>query len=597
MPVGVFIFRLPIDSADETGRSHPGSPIAEFRRDFEPTLHPLPARPGEVGHCGRFCPSRSEPFHGKNRPESRKITPLPGAGEAGNVSGGRYFCEETACRGIFLPISFIFVAHIRMKESAMKDTLARLYRQWAGVPPADVLPLTGAGSNRRYFRLAGERGTAVGVVGTSVEENRAFLAVAGQLAARKIRVPRVLAVSADGLCYLQTDLGSVSLYDKIAACRAAGVWEEETKALLRQVMTDLPAIQFLGAQGFDFSVCTPQQAFDRRTVMWDLNYFKYCFLKTTGIDYLEDRLEEDFRTLADDLLEGESATFMYRDFQSRNVMVSGGQPYYIDFQGGRRGPIYYDIASFLWQARAAFPDTLREELLACYRQSLARYLPAVGEAEFRQRLSLFVLFRLMQVLGAYGFRGYFERKAMFVTTIPAAVAELAALLERKAFGRYPYLVSILRQMVALPRFAVSAEAGGLVVKVMSFSYKKGIPDDYSGNGGGFVFDCRAPHNPGRYDAYKRLTGLDEPVIRFLEEQGEMGGFMEHVYGLVDPAVRRYVERGFTSLMVCFGCTGGQHRSVYAAQHLAEHVAAKFGVRVELTHREQGITQLFEAADR
>lgn len=475
----------------------------------------------------------------------------------------------------------------------MKDTLTQLYRQWAGESPANVVPLTGAGSNRRYYRLSGERGTVVGVVGTSVEENRAFTAIARQLAGQGIRVPGVLAVSADGLCYLQTDLGNVSLYDKIAACRKAGVWDEETAALLRQVMADLPAIQFLGARGFDFSICTPQQAFDRRTVMWDLNYFKYCFLKATGIDFREERLEEDFQVLADDLLTEETETFMYRDFQSRNVMLHDGRPYYIDFQGGRRGPIYYDVASFLWQARAGFPTALREELLGCYRQSLARYLPTVGEAEFRQRLSLFVFFRLMQVLGAYGFRGYFERKAMFVVTIPAAIGELAALLEREALGRYPYLVSILKQMVALPRFAVSEATGGLVVKVMSFSYKKGIPDDYSGNGGGFVFDCRAPHNPGRYDAYKQLTGLDEPVIRFLEEKGEMGTFLEHVYGLVDPAVRRYADRGFTSLMVCFGCTGGQHRSVYAARHLAEHLSRSFGVRVELTHREQGLTQVFE----
>lgn len=476
----------------------------------------------------------------------------------------------------------------------MKDTLTQLYRQWAGESPVNVVPLTGAGSNRRYFRLSGGRETVIGVAGTSLEENRAFFAIARQLAGQGIRVPEVLAVSDDELCYLQTDLGSVSLYDRIVLCQKAGLWDDETKALLRQVMTDLPAIQFLGARGFDFSVCTPQQAFDRRTVMWDLNYFKYCFLKATGIDFREDLLEEDFQSLADDLLADGTATFMYRDFQSRNVMVHAGRPYYIDFQGGRRGPVYYDVASFLWQARAAFPAELREELLGCYRQALESYCPAVAAAPFRQRLSLFVLFRLMQVLGAYGFRGYFERKAMFVVTIPAAVRELAALLEREPFGRYPYLVSVLKEMVALPRLAAPAPAGGLVVKVMSFSYKKGIPDDYSGNGGGFVFDCRAPHNPGRYEQYKALTGLDEPVIRFLEDNGEIGAFLGHVYGLVDPAVERYKVRGFTSLMVCFGCTGGQHRSVYAAQHLAEHVARKFGVRVELTHREQGLTQVFEA---
>ncbi len=280
---------------------------------------------------------------------------------------------------------------------------------------------------------------------------------------------------------------------------------------------------------------------------------------------------------------------MYRDFQSRNVMLKDDTPWFIDFQGGRKGPFYYDVASFLWQAKAGFPQSLREELIGVYIDALRKYKP-VDEEYFREQLRHFVLFRTLQVLGAYGFRGYFEKKPHFMQSVPYAIANLRELL-KKDFPEYPYLTDVLEKLVDMKQFNDQTKKS-LTVQVMSFAYKKGIPNDSTGNGGGFVFDCRAINNPGKYDRYKPFTGLDEQVIKFLEDDGEITVFLDHCYALVDASVARYIERGFTSLMVAFGCTGGQHRSVYSAQHMAEHLSKKFNIKVELIHREQNIEQTF-----
>ena len=309
------------------------------------------------------------------------------------------------------------------------------------------------------------------------------------------------------------------------------------------------------------------------------------------MDFQENRLEDDFERLADRLLKQEYSTFMYRDFQSRNVMIKDGQPYFIDFQGGRKGPFYYDVASFLWQAKARYPEELRQELITEYFHTLQNYI-SIEKETFLAELRQFVLFRTLQVLGAYGFRGYFEQKPHFLQSIPYAIENLRQLLS-EGFEEYPYLCEILKNLTELKQFAYERNKQKLTVRVMSFSYRKGIPEDPSGNGGGYVFDCRAVHNPGRYEQYKSLTGLDEPVIRFLEEDGEITTFLQHVDALVDQHVHRYLERGFTHLSICFGCTGGQHRSVYSAQHVAEHLHRKFGIRIELIHREQQIRQLLE----
>ena len=451
-------------------------------------------------------------------------------------------------------------------------------------------PLPSSGSNRRYYRLKQDGVSVIGVHGQSREENRAFIELSHHFRKQQLNTPEVFAVSNDEMFYIQEDLGDAVLFDAIKAGRLTGVFGADEKELLHKTISLLADFQVKGAAGLNFSVCYPQPEFNQRSVYWDLNYFKYNFLKTTGMEFQEDLLENDFDKLAQDLLHGESNTFLCRDFQSRNVMLVSGNPYFIDYQGGRKGPVYYDVASFLWQAKANFPDDLRDELIQTYITSLKKHRD-VDEAKFIKKLRLFVLFRTLQVLGAYGFRGYFEKKPHFIQSIPFALNNLRELL-KDGFSEYPYLTKILHEMVNLKQFA-DTEKRELVVRVFSFAYKKGIPNDVSGNGGGYVFDCRAINNPGKFERYNNVTGLDEPVIKFLEDDGEMKIFLDSIYPLVDSHVKRYMERNFTNLMVSFGCTGGQHRSVYAAQRMAEHISKKFAIKVSLVHREQNLEQEFK----
>ena len=471
------------------------------------------------------------------------------------------------------------------------EELKRLYQNYTGTPAEEITELPSSGSNRRYFRIIGPQ-TLIGVSGTSQEENSAFLYMADHFLRKGLPVPKVCCHSDDNSFYLQEDLGDTLLFHAIEKGRKSSVFDETEKKLLKKTISLLPSIQFAGAEEFDFTACYPQPEFNQRSILWDLNYFKYCFLKATGLEFQENRLEDDFQKMSDVLLKDTSTTFMYRDFQSRNVMIKDGAPWFIDFQGGRKGPVYYDVASFLWQAKAKYPEDLRNELLDDYLHALKRYTE-VDEKEFYHQLRHFVLFRTLQVLGAYGFRGYFEKKPHFIQSVPFAIDNLRQLL-KEDYPEYPYLCSVLRELTNLSQFYDDLQKRMLEVKIVSFAYKKGIPNDPSGNGGGFVFDCRAVNNPGKYERYNHFTGLDEPVIRFLEEDGEITLFLEHAYQIVDASVKRYLDRGFTNLMICFGCTGGQHRSVYSAQHMAEHLHSKFGVKVELLHREQNIEQVFNA---
>lgn len=460
------------------------------------------------------------------------------------------------------------------------DVLKTLFERYAGCPAAEIMEFPSSGSSRRYFRLRNGACSVVGVYGADAEENRAFIGLSRHFRSKGLPVPEVYAVSDDGLSYLQEDLGDTSLFDAVSQGRERGNYSEAEAGLLRQAMEMLPRFQCTGAEGLDWSLCYPQEAFDARMVDFDLNYFKYCFLKATGIVFNERRLQDDFDRLRAKLLEDSDDSFLYRDFQARNVMIRDGKPWFIDFQGGRRGPVYYDVASFVWQARSRFPEELRRELIDSYLKALQEFRE-VDEKAFRERLRLFVLFRTLQVLGAYGFRGYFEKKPHFLSSIPYAMENLRSLLQTP-FADFPYLSDVLLRVLALPQFR-SGEA--LTVRVFSFSYKKGIPPDPSGNGGGYVFDCRSIHNPGRYERYRRLDGTDAEVIRFLEDDGEVQVFLDSVYRLVDAHAERFMERGFSHLQVSFGCTGGQHRSVYCAERLARHLARKYKVKVWLTHRE------------
>lgn len=463
----------------------------------------------------------------------------------------------------------------------MVDVLKDLFKKVAGVLPECMIKLSGDGSNRVYYRMGAGARSLIGAIGTCAEENRAFIAMSDKFCSCGIDAPRVLAVSDDGICYVQEDLGDTSLFIYMKESRDSGMFSQRDTEMLCRVMSLLPDIQYRVADGFDYSVCYPVSAFDSRSVMWDLNYFKYCFLKGVNVEFNEALLENEMTALAGALLQDDENTFMYRDFQSRNVMIYDGRPFFIDFQGGRRGPVYYDVASFVGQARACYTEEVVERMLDAYMAALEKY-KSVNRAEFVRRLTLFRVFRLLQNLGTYGFRGLYERKKAFVETIPGALAQLKEQLARLQ-GAFPYLASLIDKLVALPLFE-KYSSDELVVDVMSFSYRRGIPEDYSGNGGGFVFDCRAIHNPGRYEPYKKLCGMDEPVIKFLEEKSDIAAFLENAYSMVDYMVDTYRRRGFTHIQVCCGCTGGQHRSVYSAEHIAHHVARKFGVKVVVTHK-------------
>lgn len=465
------------------------------------------------------------------------------------------------------------------------------------------------GSNRVYSRVTDENGrTMIRVEGTNRDENRAFIYMAKHFRSLGLPVPEVYWVSEDEMTYTQEDLGDTLLFDNI------------TPTLLERAIRALAHIQVIGAQDFDWSYCFPVPEMDERSIRWDLNYFKYCFLKGTRIEFSEPRLEDDFDMLTAKILsplrgEPERGWFLYRDCQSRNIMIKDGQPYFIDFQGGRKGPTQYDVASLLWQAKANIAPSLREQMIDAYLDELVQVLesanpqifessdPQTFKSAWRAALPHFVLFRTLQVLGAYGYRGYFERKPHFLESIPNAVRNLCDVLSQlPEYACLRELAELLQRSNLTAERSYSPQGGrtaqavvqrsGLSVTIYSFSFKKGIPVDESGNGGGYVFDCRATHNPGKYEEYKSLTGLDQPVIDFLEKDGEILTFLQSVEALVDHHVERFLERGFEHLQVAFGCTGGQHRSVYCAEHLAAHLKEKYNIRIHLIHRERGITKSF-----
>lgn len=438
------------------------------------------------------------------------------------------------------------------------------------------------GSNRVYTREKDETGrTVIRVQGTNLDENRAFIYMARHFHGLGLPVPELYWVSEDEMSYTQEDLGDTLLFDHL-----------DDSTLLERAIRALAHIQVTGARDFDWSVCFPVPSMDERSIRWDLNYFKYCFLKGTKIEFSEPKLEDDFDTMVRVILAQPADTFLYRDCQSRNIMIKDGKPYFIDFQGGRRGPTQYDVASLLWQAKANFAPEVREKMIEAYLEELAIIDDRLSIVDWKKALPHFVLFRTLQVLGAYGYRGYFERKPHFLESIPLALKNLKDILSEIG-DEYPYLKSLSAQLEITELRNHEITENNLTVTIYSFSFKRGLPVDESGNGGGYVFDCRSTHNPGKYDEYKSLTGLDQPVIDFLEKDGEILTFLESVDKLVDHHVARFIERNFSHLQVAFGCTGGQHRSVYCAEHLAKHLKERYEVKIHLIHRERGIDRWLE----
>lgn len=473
----------------------------------------------------------------------------------------------------------------------MKDyqfVLARLYQEWSGEAPVNMTQLAPSGSDRRYFRITGKRQQAIGAYNADAKENKAFTYFTKHFHQAGLPVPALYATDLEQGVYLQEDLGDTSLFQLLPA--EGDPFSDEITELYKASVEALAQVQIIGAKGLDYSVCYPRAAFDRQSMMWDLNYFKHYFLKLAKIPFDEQALEEDFQRLCDWLLTADCDYFLYRDFQSRNIMIRQGKPYFIDYQGGRKGALQYDLASLLYQAKSNIPEVKRREIIEHYIAA-ASELTTIQREPFLQLFQGYVLIRCLQTLGAYGFRGLFERKEHFLSSIPYAIRNIRDIADNFDFPiAIPELKKCLKALVKTKKFDAYDRNKGrkspLTVQVSSFSYRAGIPEDTSGNGGGFVFDCRFIFNPGRSDEYKHLTGRDEPVIQFLKQQSLMEAYLGHVYAIVDRAVENYIERDFEHLAVNFGCTGGQHRSVYAAEATARHLQEKFGVKVELTHIEQ-----------
>ena len=450
-----------------------------------------------------------------------------------------------------------------------------------------MLPVSG--SDREYCRLQNENRTVIGAVNSDVKENTAFLSFTNHFFRKNLPVPEIYTVSSDLKKYLLEDLGDTTLFDYLSKTRESEGFSENIISEYRKVLQALPKIQIIAGKDLDYSVCYPREAFDKQSMMWDLNYFKYYFLKLAKVSFDEQALEDDFQAFSNFLLSAPSGFFMYRDFQSRNVMLKNNQVYFIDYQGGRRGALQYDLASLLYDGKADIPQDVRNQLFQFYLYELKNYMH-VNENEFTSFFNGFVLIRIMQAMGAYGFRGFYEKKEHFLKSIPYAIRNLENLLPKlKLPVKMPHLVKVLQQLTQSETLREFGHSNNdLTVRVMSFSYKKGIPDDPSGNGGGFVFDCRALNNPGRYPEFKNLTGKDLKVQEFLEQKSEMEWFLKPVKALMDQSVKNYLERGFTHLSVNFGCTGGQHRSVYAAEKVAAYLRNNYLVNVVLIHREQQI---------
>ena len=476
-----------------------------------------------------------------------------------------------------------------MDSESLDQLFNDLFQTWSKVKPSQLLPLAPSGSKRIYYRAVSDTKSAICAFNTDERENKAFTYLSEHFKKAGIPVPQIYGTGQNSQSYLQEDLGSVSLYSLLDSQTVK--LSPKLLRLYEQVVEQLARIQIKGHEDLDYNKCLGPTAFDKQAILWDLNLFKYSFLKMANEPFDEALLEKDFHTFAGYLLEAPQDYFMFRDFQSRNIMIKEGKPFFIDYQGGRRGALQYDLASLLFQAKANLSPETRTHLLEVYLGAAGKLTP-IDKVNFKKYYYAYAMVRSMQVLGAYGHRGLYERKKHFLESIPFAIKNITWLANQLDTDlEIPELRKIWKSLSENKSFSPPNKNFGkkspLRIDIKSFSYKHGIPETSSSHGGGFVFDCRFIHNPGRYEPYKKLTGRDESVINFLHQHSTMNTFLNDVRHIVEPAVENYLEREFDSLSVYFGCTGGQHRSVYAADQLANHLHDRYGVRVQLLHRERG----------
>ncbi len=468
------------------------------------------------------------------------------------------------------------------------DVLKQLYERHFGGPPESMKPLQGqlGGSGRAILRLAGRAGSAIGISYPVREENIAFLEFSRHFRRHGLPVPEIYAEDLANNAYLEEDLGDTTLFEFLSDNRSADTVSPEALDAYRKVVAILPRFQIEAGRDINYKVCYPRSSFDRQSIAWDLNYFKYYFLRLAGVPFSEQALENDFNRLTKLLLAAPHDYFLYRDVQSRNIMLRDGQPFFLDYQGGRKGALQYDIASLLYDGKADLPPAVRQELLDCYLDRLADFTP-IDRAAFMEYYYAYVYVRIMQALGAYGFRGFYERKAHFLQSVPYALKNLRWLAHNvKLPVALPALMECFQGMLASEKLMhIATGTEKLTVRIFSFSYHHQMPVDDSGNGGGFVFDARSLPNPGREERFKQLTGKDDAVIEYLNQQGSVHRYFDHVTALVDSTVTAYQSRGFANLMISFGCTGGQHRSVFLAEQLANHLRDRSGLHVVVRHIE------------
>ena len=468
------------------------------------------------------------------------------------------------------------------------DVLGKLFEQHFRTAATRVQPLQGqlGGSGRSIIRLSNDQLSAIGILYNVREENVAFVEFSRHFRRHGLPVPEIYAEDLNHGAYLEEDFGDTTLFEFLSKNRVGEKIAPQAVEAYRKVVAVLPRFQIEAGRDLDYSVCYPRGSFDRQSIAWDLNYFKYYFLRLAGIPFNEQALEDDFDCLTNFLLSADCNYFLYRDFQSRNIMLQDGQPFFLDYQGGRKGALQYDVASLLYDAKADLPPELRLLLLDLYLEKLGGFVEVERETFLHYYYS-YVYVRILQALGAYGFRGFYERKAHFLQSVPYALKNLRWLLHNvKLPIALPTLMEAFNSMLASEKLqGLASSAENLTVRILSFSFHRGMPKDESGHGGGFVFDGRSLPNPGREERFKALTGRDAAVIDYLNQQESVHQFMASVMSLVDASVSEYQRRGFKSLMVSFGCTGGQHRSVYLAEQLAKRLRVRNGVDVVVRHRE------------
>jgi aminoglycoside/choline kinase family phosphotransferase len=468
------------------------------------------------------------------------------------------------------------------------EVLKQLFQKHFHSEPTRVVPLQGqlGASGRNIIRLSNASNAAIGILYGVREENVAFLEFSKAFRRNGLSVPQIYEEDLDRGAYLEEDLGDLTLYQFLTGHRKGEEISPEVVDAYRKVITILPRFQVEMRHKINYKVCYPRSSFDRQSIAWDLNYFKYYFLRLAGIPFSEQALENDFSRLTKFLLAVDRDFFLYRDFQSRNVMLVEGSPYFLDYQGGRKGALQYDIASLLFDAKADLPPTLRQQLLDHYLDTLETFLP-IDRGVFMHYYYAYVYVRVMQALGAYGFRGFYESKPVFLQSVPYALKNIRWLLHNVTLPvTLPALMAAFTAMLGSEKLqGIASESDRLTVHITSFSFHRGLPKDETGHGGGFVFDARSLPNPGREERFKPLTGRESAIAEYLEQQESVHQFIANVTSLVDASVRNYQDRGFKNLSVSFGCTGGQHRSVYLAEQLAKHLREGGKTDVVVRHRE------------